>query len=120
MGGPFDDDDEGEVGGTVVDFDPANRRAGLPEDVAALVDAMDDSSASVTLVNLHPAQDRTVIVQGGAYGEHQITSVKTASGEEIPVDGRHFAVQLKAGSGERLTLSMKRYVNQPSFAFPWV
>jgi hypothetical protein len=100
-------------------FDPANRRPGLPEDVAALVDAMDEDSVSLTLVNLHPAQDRTVIVQGGAYAEHQISSVRSETGE-TQVDGAHFAVKLAPGSGERLTISMQRYANQPTFAFPWV
>ena len=34
-------------------FDPARKRAGLPEDVGALVSRMTDTSAEVTLVNLN-------------------------------------------------------------------
>ena len=56
-------------------FDPDRRRAGVPEDVAALVSEMSDTETTVTLVNLNPSQPRTVIVQGGAYGEHEIVSV---------------------------------------------
>ena len=56
-------------------FDPDRRRAGVPEDVAALVSELSDTRTTVTLVNLSPSQPRTVIVQGGAYGEHQLVSV---------------------------------------------
>ena len=56
-------------------FDPVGRRAGVPEDVAALVSELSDTQATVTLVNLNPSQARTVMVQGGAYGEHQLVSV---------------------------------------------
>src|SRR5262245_52564771 len=47
-------------------FDPDRRRAGVPEDVAALVSAISDTRTSVTLVNLNRSQRRTVIVQGGS------------------------------------------------------
>ena len=46
-------------------FDPVRKRAGVPEDVAALVSELSDTRATVTLVNLNPSQPRTVIVQGG-------------------------------------------------------
>ena len=51
-------------------FDPIRRRPGLPEDVAALVDSLKDDSTSLVLVNLNQSEARTVVVQGGAYGEH--------------------------------------------------
>ena len=56
-------------------FDPDRKRAGVPEDVAALVSELSDTRTTVTLVNLNPSQPRTVIVQGGGYGEHQLLSV---------------------------------------------
>ncbi len=58
-------------------FDPIRRRPGLPEDVAALVDSLRDDSTSLVLVNLNPSEARTVIVQGGAYGEHSCERVTT-------------------------------------------
>jgi hypothetical protein len=100
-------------------FDPARRRAGLPEDVAALVDRIADGEVGVTLVNLSPVHERTVTVQGGAHAEHQILSVKGASGSETPVDATSFVVRLAPGSGERLTIALRRYANQPTMAFPW-
>ena len=47
-------------------FDPDRKRAGIPEDVAALVSELSDTRAVVTLVNLSASQPRTVVVQGGS------------------------------------------------------
>ena len=66
-------------------FDPARRRAGLPEQVGALVERITEEDVTVQLVNLDPVTERTVIVQGGAYAEHQITTV--APGGPRRVDG---------------------------------
>ncbi|CAA9240179.1 MAG: hypothetical protein AVDCRST_MAG77-1629 [uncultured Chloroflexi bacterium] len=101
-------------------FDPERRRAGLPQDVAALVDRITDDEVGVTLVNLSPMDERTVIVQGGAYAEHHIESVKAENGTETAVDHSHFAVSLAPGAGERLTISMRRFANSPTMAQPWV
>ena len=100
-------------------FDPANRRPGIPADVAALVEKLTADETVVILVNVSQIEARTVIVQGGAYGEHQIESV-SVYGKSTPVDHSSFTVTLAPGTGARLTLQMKRYVNQPTFAFPWV
>src|SRR5262245_31667273 len=54
-------------------FDPERRRAGVPEDVAALVEELGADSVTVTIVNLHQTGERRVVVQGGAYGEHRFT-----------------------------------------------
>ncbi len=56
-------------------FDPERRRAGVPEDVSALVSEIADRRTSVTLVNTSTTHPRTVIVQAGGYGEHQFESV---------------------------------------------
>jgi hypothetical protein len=99
-------------------FDPARRRAGIPEDVAALVEKLTADETVVTLVNVSSVHGRTVTVQGGAYGEHQIASV-TVDGQTVPVDAPSFTVALAPGCGCQLALQMKRYANQPTFAFPW-
>ena len=99
-------------------FDPEKRRAGMPDDVAALVHAMTDDSVMVTLVNLNATEARVVTVQGGAYGEHQVISV--GEGENArPVNGRAFKVRLTAGAGTKLTIKMKRFANTPTLSFPW-
>ena len=98
-------------------FDPARRRAGIPEDVAALVDKLTADETTLTLVNINQVEPRTVIVQGGAYGEHQCVGV-SVNGEEVPVNGPFFTVRLAPGGGGRMTIKMKRYANQPTLKQP--
>lgn len=99
-------------------FDAEKRRAGLPEDVAALVEKMDNTSATVTLVNTNQVSPRTVVVQGGGYAEHQILSA-SINGKSIPVNAKAFTVQLAPGAGTTLRVEMQRYKNAPTWAFPW-
>jgi hypothetical protein len=99
-------------------FDPEKYRAGLPDDVASLVTKMDGGITNVTLVNINQVKSRRVIVQTGAYGEHECLSVKIGD-KEFPVNSRHFEVKLDPGAGADLTISVKRYANQPTLSFPW-
>jgi hypothetical protein len=99
-------------------FDLACHRAGLPEDVAALVSGMTADQVTVTLVNLSPVHERTVVVQGGAYGEHQLTAA-TVGEQTTPVKRSALTVRLAPGCGTRLQIDMQRYANPPTLAFPW-
>jgi len=99
-------------------FDPARKRAGLPEDVGALVSEMSDTGAVVTLVNLNTTAPRTLVVQGGAYGEHVIESVDV-NGKTIAVGKPNFTVTLNPGAGSKLTLKMKRYSGDATVKFPF-
>jgi hypothetical protein len=99
-------------------FDPERRRAGVPPDVAALVSQMSDTQTTVTLVNLSKTQPRTVIVQGGAYGEHQLESV-TIGDKTTTVQSPLLTIRLEPGCGQRLVLQMKRYANKPTVLHPW-
>jgi hypothetical protein len=98
-------------------FDPARQRAGLPDSVTALVSQMTDTQTVVTLVNVDKSSPRTIVVQGGAYGEHRIESVENG-GKIYAVNSRSFTVRLAAGAGARMTLRMKRYSEQPTELFP--
>lgn len=99
-------------------FNPEKRRAGIPDDVAALVSRLTDTEVTVTLVNVNQTEPRTVTIQGGAYAEHLINSVRV--GDSVnSVDGPNLTVRLGPGAGGELVLAMKRYANQPTFAFPW-
>ena len=39
--------------------------------------------------------------------------------KEIPVNAKYFAVQLPPSTSIRLEVGMHRFVNNPSYAFPW-
>lgn len=98
-------------------FDPSRKRAGLPEDVAALVSEMTDSRTVVTLVNLNKTTPRSIVVQGGAYREHRIESAQV-NGETLSINSPSFTVKLAPGAGAKLTLNMKRYSEKPTEVFP--
>ncbi len=99
-------------------FDPERKRAGLPEDVAALVSELSDTRTVVTMVNLNSSRPRTVVVQGGGYGEHRLTSV-TIGGVTTRLDGPLVTVKIEPGCGTTLELRMHRYVNAPTVKHPW-
>ena len=118
MGAPHSVYTGGLVRGTLRYFDSDRARPGLPLDVAALVDRLDADGAGVQLVNLNPGNTRNLIVQAGAFAEHQFVEL-THEDRTVPVDSRYFAVQLPPGSSIRLDLGMRRFANQPTYAFPW-
>ena len=99
-------------------FDPDRSRAGIPADVAALVESLTDNAATVTLVNTSHVSSRRVTVQGGAYAEHQLGSV-TIGGKMVKVEDDSFEVNIAPGCGARLEISTDRYANTPTLAFPW-
>lgn len=99
-------------------FDPTARRAGLPQDTAALVKKILPDSVVVELVNINPIHARTVTIQMGGYGEHQASTVQIGNARH-KVDASFFSVQLMPGAGQTLTIGIRRYVNQPTLAFPW-
>jgi hypothetical protein len=99
-------------------FDPVQRRAGLPEGVAALVEKLDAHAATLVLVNVDAVEPRTVAVQAGGYGEHRFESVEMG-GKTVPIAGPLLNVRLQPGAGARLRFRMARYVNPPTLAQPW-
>ena len=99
-------------------FDPARRRAGLPESVGALVDTVADDGAAVTLVNTDPAASRTVLVQAGAFGEHELTWAQQDDGERVDVNGKWLEVRLGPSAQTRVQLGMKRHTHRPAYGLP--
>ena len=100
-------------------FDALERRPGLPEDVASLVSELDAGSTTVQLINTSPSHARRLIVQAGAFAEHNFTSLENLeSGEKQTVDGTHFEVSLPPGRSLRLRLGMDRYAHTPSYTQP--
>jgi hypothetical protein len=102
-------------------FDLHARRAGLPSHLAALVEAMDADSVTVQLVNTSSTLEQTVVLQGGAYGEHALTSVTisdlngASTGAATPIradDGlgnSAFAATIQPGCAGRLKIGPSAY-----------
>jgi hypothetical protein len=99
-------------------FDPVQRRAGIPQDVAALVEKLGTDETVINLVNLNQTEARSVIIQGGGYGEHQILSAQIGE-TALEVNGAWCTVRLEPGCGGRVTLKMQRYANAPTMLLPW-
>ena len=99
-------------------FDPIKRRAGVPEDVAALIEKMTADEVVFTLVNVNQLESKEVVVQGGAYAEHQFEAV-TIGKKSHRVDASSFTIRLEPGAGAQLRAKMRRHANQPTSAFPW-
>jgi len=99
-------------------FDGERRRAGVPDDVAVLIDEMKDDFIGLTLVNLSPTATRTAIAQCGAYAEHQITNVSVGN-DKFAVDGSSVTFRLAPGSGARARIYSRRFAGQPTLNFPW-
>jgi len=99
-------------------FDPARRRPGLPENVAALVEKFDAESTTLTLVNLSQTAYKEVVVQAGAYAEHTFGEV-TWGGKTAAVNGPSVTVRLSPGAGGQLRLTVRRYTNEATLRLPW-
>ncbi len=101
-------------------FDAETRRPGLPPDVGALVRSITADDTTVTLVNTSPLYERRLIIQGGAFGEHQILSATDLSANTAPVaiNDRHMRIVLPPGRSLDLRLELRHYAHTPSYAGP--
>ena len=124
LGAPQSIYNGGLLRATVRYYDADRGRPGLPLDVAALVDELGPKTVGIQLVNTNHNETRTLVVQAGAFGEHQFTGRKyreegkdgeTAAG----ADGKYFSVELPPSSAVRIEAGLDRFVNTPSYAFPW-
>jgi len=118
MGAPFSCFNGGLVCARVRYFDPEQKRPGLPPDVAALVEKLEGERTVLQLVNTSGFESRRVVVQGGAYREHEFTEVKWG-GEQVQVDEGYFAVELPPASSARLEIGTRCTVGEPTYSFPW-
>ncbi|MEM9671813.1 MAG: hypothetical protein ACFB15_14305 [Cyclobacteriaceae bacterium] len=103
-------------------FDPDNERPGIPEDVAALVRQVNPGGVSLQLVNLHPTETKRVVVQGGMFGEHQITRVRQVIHYPYQfntIDHKYMTVELAPGAVGQIEIGLNRFANDPSYVFPW-
>jgi hypothetical protein len=121
-------------------YDADARRPGLPPQVAALVRGIDPQATELELVNLDPEHTRQVIVQAGAFAEHDIRAVSynachdpswigdlydyghgepqqtTAS---APAEGPWLTVELPPSTRIHLTLRLELRSRTPSYRTPF-
>ncbi|MEX1018871.1 MAG: hypothetical protein WDZ49_04390 [Litorilinea sp.] len=120
-------------------YDADQQRPGLPQDVAALVETLEDTRTVLRLVNLSGQATRTVIIQAGGFGEHQFVRARyeariseypgsqksyTAPPLELEprtleIDDRYVQVELPPATEILLDFEMARFVNTPSYATPF-
>jgi hypothetical protein len=120
-------------------FDAERGRAGLPQDVAALVTMVQDKRTVLRLVNVNPLQARDVVIQAGGFGEHHFGVIRYAAqrgdypGEigsyatpalatevqETPVHETYVQVHLPPATEIELDIETIRYVNNPSYHSKW-
>ena len=63
-----------------------------------------------------------MLVQAGAFGQHRFETVHYVGGDtrrELAVDGKYLSVELQPATSIRLDVGLRRFVNQPTYAFPW-
>ena len=119
-------------------YDAGRKRPGLPKDVSALVEKLEADRTVVRLVNLSPNEERELIVQAGAFGEHRFGTATfdkltsqwpgelggyagtyaapplTTESQTVDVNGKHFSLVMPPAMDIRLDLSTQRYANEPS------
>jgi hypothetical protein len=121
-------------------YDGDRRRPGLPPDVAALVSSIDPDATVVRLVNLSGTAAHTVVVQAGAFAEHDIATARYRSARpgwtgadteyihhepvlgdrQHTVDAPWLDVELPPGTEITLTLALRTRVRPPSYRTPWI
>lgn len=129
MGTPQTIYNGGLLRATVRYFDAEKKKPGLPKDVSALVESLQENQVVVNIVNLNGIDDCRVILQAGAFGEHLFTNVsyqknnENADGNlkkvESGINNTYFVVELPPSTSIKLNIGLRRFVNKPSYAFPW-
>lgn len=100
-------------------LDEAEQRAGLPADVAALVETVDGAGVTVHLVNLDPLRSKVVIVQGGSFGEHILRQAHDINSEHrVDINAPCVRVELAPAASLRARLEMERFSRAPRYTQP--
>lgn len=100
-------------------FDVERKQPGLPQSTAALVERIDGSCVTVTLVNLSETENKTMLLQAGSFGEHRFSSLGRAIGEKQRIHAQLIAVELSPRSGVTMELGLRCHCAMPSMSLPW-
>jgi len=90
------------------------KRPGLPPGVAALVSKVGADFVVLQLVNVGAIKERRLLLQAGAFCEHEFVSVSVDGAESIAVapGARHVELLLEPAAQAELRLRMKLYTNE--------
>lgn len=99
-------------------FDPAAKRPGLPPNIGALVQEISTDKIRATFVNTNPDSSREIIIQCGAYGEHECLKIEFA-GQVHSVNNNMFTLRISPNAGAEILIYLNRNRNQPTLLFPW-
>jgi hypothetical protein len=99
-------------------FDDEAKRPGLPPDVAVLISQIDADGINATLCNLHVHKKRSLILLGGAFGEHKLISIETDQGATA-IEDKWLRIELAPASMMTCRICLARFVYQPSYAEPF-
>ena len=119
LGGPMPAYHGGHLHVAVRYFDVAALRPGLPDDVAALVESITEDLVKLTLVNTSQSTTRSMVVQAGAFGEHQIIDAQVNGGVTTQVNGPHIQIDLAPMASASIVLHVKRFANEPTYEWPF-
>lgn len=123
MGGPMMIYNGGLLMVSLRYFDLASGRPGLPEHVAALVRSVGKNHVDLTICNIHPQQTQTILIQAGAFSEHEFTTVRYSddAGQTIMADVQNTCFELEMGPGTVLDLQIgiNRFAHQPTYNMPF-
>lgn len=105
-------------------FDGQKMRAGLPDDVAAMVERVSADSLTVKIINTNFKELRILILQAGNFGENCFNSVvvTTEDGnlQNYEINNKWLSLELSPGAGAELVFSYSRFVNTPTYESPFV
>jgi hypothetical protein len=118
MGGPMPIYNGGMLQVSLRYYDDTAKRPGLPPDVAALISRAEVDEVTLTLCNLHVHKSRSLILQGGAYGEHNLISIES-DGVITDIGSRWLRIELAPATNIVCRIKLARYVNQPSYIEPF-
>jgi len=122
MGGPMMIYNGGLLMVSLRYFDLAANRPGLPEHVAALAHSVGKDRIDLTICNIHPHQTKNLLIQAGAFGEHEFTTVQhlDETGRQTQTDVQSTVFELEMGPGTVLDLQIgiRRFVRRPTYHTP--
>ena len=100
-------------------FDEAEQRAGLPADVAALIERVDAGGVVLRLVNLDPLRSKVIIVQGGSFAEHTLLGLHELVNERVTeINLPVVRIELAPAASLHARIEMQRFSQTPHYTHP--